>query len=162
LVNFGRVVAMTAHRSHFRLPLIVVTAIMGTLCVVEGASACSTNTPGNAASACCAGRGQSACCCESVKTEPQSKSIDRILVRTPGEARHFSPASSCECRTGNPAEPARKPESPTSRRRADQDRVRPVELISEIRPAIALVRLVLPTESPPGTSLFLRTTHLLI
>jgi hypothetical protein len=153
---------MNIGRRYFRIPSVALAAIIGMLSVAGEASACSMKAAKKAASACCTGNSQSACCCDADKVESKFQSSELTLVRTLPEAGAIAPASSCECRPGNPTEPASKPESGTSRHQTDQDRVRSASLISEIRPAIIFVRLALPTERPPATPLYLRMSRLLI
>jgi hypothetical protein len=142
---------------HLRLGGIVLAAIVGMLSVIGESSACSTK----AASKCCPGPVRSACCCESSKAESHPESTERETVR-PTSAGRFAPKAGCECRTGEPTEPASKPESPSSENRTGQDGARSVERIFGVRPAIAIARLVPPTASPPRTPLYHRTSRLLI
>jgi hypothetical protein len=59
-------------------------------------------------------------------------------------------------------EPASKPVSPSPERRTGQDRTDSVERTFDLRPIIAIDRLVFPTESPPRAPLYIRTSRLLI
>jgi hypothetical protein len=148
---------MTGLRHHLRLPGIVLAAIVGTLSVVGEVSACSTK----AASNCCPGPAKSACCCEPATGQPRSESAERGTVHSASAVR-FAPEPGCECRSGEPTGPASKSESPPSQHRTDQGSPRILELVPDVRPPIAITRLVLPTESPPRTPLYLRTSRLII
>jgi hypothetical protein len=134
---------------------------VGMLSVAGEVSACSAKAASRAIRACCTGSAGSACCCDSTRVESQPESADRTTV-LPAAGGLFAPETPCECRGGEPTEPASKPESPSPERRTDQDRNGSVELTFETRPAVVLVRLIPPTESPPGTPLYLRTSRLLI
>jgi hypothetical protein len=158
-------VAMIASRADLRLAAIVVAAMLGMLSADREAAGCSANSPGGgkARASCCAGNSRSACCCGAEKAEPRPRPIERTAVGVPiGGGRLLAPDSPCECRAGDPTEPASKPGLPSSRHRTDQDGARYVERIPDVRPAIAIARFVLPTESPPGAPLYLRMSHLLI
>jgi len=152
-------VAMMALRLHFRQPVMLVAAMALMLSLSGNASACSASgMQGN----CCTSSAGSACCCDVQAVEPQPGSSDRAEARISDEGTISSPVSPCVCRPGGPTEPASKPRSTSSHDRPDRDHVRVIEIIPETRPAIAVVRSVVPTESPPGAPLYLRTSHLLI
>jgi hypothetical protein len=152
---------MTTVRSYLHIPSLAFAAIMGMLSVVGEASACSAKGPGKAMGACCAGPDQSACCCDQV--EPRPALTDRTAVGMPGgTGRLLAPDSPCECRPGEPTESAPKPESSSSENRTDRESTRSLEQVFPVQPTIAVDRLVQPTQSPPGTPLYLRTSRLLI
>jgi hypothetical protein len=150
---------MIAIRHHFRLPLVALAAIVGMLSAVGEVSACTATR--RAAGACCDGRDRSACCCEAGKAGPQPRSADGARTHSPSGGGLRAPDASCQCRSGGPTDPAPKPRSPSSERRTDPDRIRSVGPVTHVRPTTALVRLIPPTESPPGNPLYLRTSRLL-
>ena len=148
---------MTGPGYPLRLPSLVLAAIVGMLSAAGEASACSALRAGKPISGCCARRAQSACCCQAktVKSRPESSR------HTLGGIGSSAEEAACVCRPGAPADPAPKPRSPSDERRTPQDRTGSVEPTNELYLAIAFVRLVPPTESPPGAPLYLRTSHLL-
>lgn len=156
--------AMTASRPDLRLPAIVFATMLGMLSAGAEAAGCSAKGPGDgrAAQSCCSARSGSACCCGPGKSEARPRPIDRAAVDiATGESRLFAPVSPCECRASDPTDQAAKPESSSPRLRSDQDGTPAAERVLDARPAITIARLVLTTESPPGTPLYLRTSHLL-
>jgi hypothetical protein len=152
---------MTGLRRDLCVPLVALWAIIGMLSVTGEASACSMTAASAASRACCTASAGSACCCESTTVESQPEPVARTTV-LPAAGGLFAPKTPCECREGEPTEPASKPGQPSPERRTDQDRNGSVELTFEVRPAIVFVRLISPTESPPGAPLYLRTSRLLI
>ena len=152
---------MKGLRRDLCLPLVALWAIVGMLSVTGEVSACSTKAASRASRACCTGSASSACCCKPATVESQPESAARTTV-PPAAGALLAPKTPCECREGEPTEPASKPGSPSSERRTDQDRNGSVEPTFEVRPSVVFVRLIPPTESPPGTPLYLRTSRLLI
>jgi hypothetical protein len=152
---------MKGLRRDLCLPLVALWAIVGMLSVTGEVSACSTKAASRAGRACCAASAGSACCCESTTVESQPESVAGTTV-LPDASGLFAPKTPCQCRRGEPTEPASKPGQPSSQRRTDQGRNGSVGLTFEVRPAVVFVRLIPPTESPPGEPLYLRTSRLLI
>ena len=152
---------MNGLRRDLCLPLIALWAITGMLSVPGEVSACSIEAPSRASRACCTGSAGSACCCESTTVESQPEPTARTTSPLAAGGL-FAPKAPCECRQGEPIGPASKPRLPSPERRTDHDRDGSVELTFELRPAVVFVRLIPPTESPPGTPLYLRTSRLLI
>jgi hypothetical protein len=103
-----------------------------------------------------------ACCCEPAAAKSRPASADRSTVLPPAGAGLVTPEPPCQCRSGGPNAPASKSESPSPERRPEQDRTGSAEAAVDIRPVIAPDGLVPPTESPPGTPLYIRTSRLLI
>jgi hypothetical protein len=149
---------MTSLRPHPRFPWIALAAFVGLLSVVGEASACSDKPASKATRSCGSACPATACCCES----PSPESTDLSTAPRPVGVNLSVPYAPCECRPGGPTDPASKPESTSSERRSDHDRVESVDVTIEAHPAIASARIVLPAESPPKTPLYLRTSRLLI
>ena len=152
---------MNGLRRDLCLPLIALWAIAGMLLVTGEVSACSMKAASRASRSCCAASVSSACCCEPTAVESQPEPAARTTFPQAAGGL-FAPKAPCECRQGEPTGPASKPGSPSPERRTDQDRDGSVELTFELRPSVVFVRLIPPTESPPGTPLYLRTSRLLI
>jgi hypothetical protein len=156
--------AMTASRPDLRLPAIVFATMLGMLSAGAEAAGCSAKGPGDdrAARSCCSARSGPACCCGAEESRPRPRSSERGEVDiAKRESRLLAPVSPCECRAGDPTDQAAKPGSSSPRLRRDHDGPQSAERVLDARPAIAIARLVLTTESPPGTPLYLRTSHLL-
>ena len=126
------------------------------LSVVGEASACSTGS--KAARSCCAAAPATACCCET----PGPETAGPAALTPPIGGGLSAPDRPCECRPGDPAEPASKPESPSSVQRGARDRADSGEVTFHARPAVAFARIVGPTGDPPKTPLYLRNSRLLI
>ena len=162
-VIFGSDDAMTGSRPDLRLPAIVLAAMLGMFSVAGEASGCSANGlgDGKAARSCCSGRPRSACCCEVQESTPRPRPIERTAIGMPTVGGPLvTPVSSCECREDEPTEPASKPARSSPRHRLDQDGAPSFDRSLDVRPALALARLVDATESPPGAPLYLRTSHM--
>ena len=95
--------------------------------------------------------------------EPGPESTNRKIDRIPNEGGPLlAPESPCECRGNVPTDPAQKPRSSTSDRRTDQERSRSLDSYFELRPTIIFLLLVPSIERPPGVSVYLNTSRLLI
>jgi hypothetical protein len=149
---------MSLLRPHPRFPWIALAAFVGLLSAVGEASACSDKPASKATRSCGSACPANACCCEA----PSPESTGLSTEPTPLGVNLSVPYAPCECRPGVPTDPASKSESTSSERRSDHDRAEAIDVIFEALPAITLVRIVLPTDSPPKIPLYLRTSRLLI
>src|SRR5581483_9413275 len=101
---------MSGLRRHLRLSWVALAAIAGMLSVVGEASACSAKPEIKAGRPCCAASQTPSCCCEAPATD--SADLPPTAPRAgDGLAR---PPAPCQCRPGEPAEPAQKSESSPS------------------------------------------------
>jgi len=137
---------------HRRLPWFALAAIVGMVSLVGEASAC----PVKAARPCCVTR--KACCCKATNAEVSEAAPDTSQVRDDLAA---APAS-CECRSNDSPEPARRPESRTSGRRADRDRGEPVVLVAEVTRRLVIAAVEPSRDRPPDRPVYLVTSRLLI
>jgi hypothetical protein len=180
---------MSSLYSYLRPALIAIAAMAATLSVGVTASACPAMSAGGAEGGCCDGRAPAQCCCKAVALAPDSE-FNAVraeprpsgsrglnpLADASGSAREGSatrvrplasgrlsvPISPCQCRSSSPSQPASKPRSASGERRTDQDRVQSPERIPQVLHAVASVRLVPPTASPPAAPIYLCTSRLLI
>jgi hypothetical protein len=153
---------MTDLRHHFRLPWIVLAAILGLFSIVGEASASTpTATPRNSARACCIGRVCSACCCVPADAVSSPAAVKKSVV-IPARPTLTSPVPLCECRPGGPTSPASKTEPCSFEDHSSQASATPPEMTVEHRPAITLVWIIPSTGNPPKSPLYLRTSRLLI
>jgi hypothetical protein len=155
---------MRHSRLHFRLFIVAVAAMAGTLFSAREVAACSRETGSKATGGCCSGRVGSACCCEPANGKSQSTTVVFMTGIRSDFASEFAPLREpdCECRSGEPNGPATKSDPPSLERRSGNNGAISAELNPEIQTKFASARQVDATESPPSAPIFLRTSRLLI
>jgi hypothetical protein len=146
---------MTRLRPDLRLSWVALAAVLGLVSAVGEASA--------------AGNGRSCCtkpvcpmgCCGQPDAQSGTETAVPPAAVVPVRVRLTSPAPApCECRSDEPAEPAPKPEAPTSDWRPDQDHAGSVDLpLASSRPA-ASAPVGSPTFALSRAPLLLDTTRL--
>jgi hypothetical protein len=155
---------MVIFRHHLRLPWLVLAAIMGMLSMAVEVSAGSTKgaTDAPRSKSCCVVPPPSDCRCCPAKARSFVPAIERSAASTTVEARLFSAALPCECRSDLPTDPASRPESREAEPRPERIGETAVDPSFVAVPLARFTRFVPPTGSPPGSPLSLLTTRLLI
>jgi len=153
---------MTNLRHHFRLTLLALAAVAGTLLVVGDASASSAaGASSKSGRSCCLNRVCTVCCC---KPAPHSSPVRLTSAAMASDRGALSAAAvPCECRSSEPNAPAPRPESRPSQGRPDRARGESIAVAIEVPlAAVTFARLVPPTNRPPESPLYLRNARLLI
>lgn len=150
---------MNGPRFHHRLPWIALAAVLGFLSLVGDAGAASSR--GGSRGCCVTTRACGGCCCDPVADSTRTEPVARPLARPTPEGRLTTPDRPCECRSGEPSAPASRNESRPFEDRPDREQDGAAVSAVPTAPAVAAFRPVLPTVSPPGPPLLLRTSRLL-
>ena len=156
---------------HFRILWAVFMAVMGTLCLPDGASAATGRARAAAMfrkGCCCVTKPKSGCCCET-KTPlslnpPAVSPVDGLPGVTPaGERMGNSRGGSCQCSISDPVSPGSKSKSNSIENESDSGATLPLEaFITPERPSLAFRCNITSRGSPPKSPLYLRNSRLLI
>lgn len=133
--------------------------------VGESAAACEGKNAPKSARSCCASRsasGDGNCCCKPAEDSSRSVTSERTAAPALVEVGLLIPQRPCECRPGEPAAPASKPESRPAQARPDHDRDESVAFAFGDRAAVKFAPLSPHPDGPPKIPLYLRTSRLLI
>ena len=153
---------MTRLCQRSRLPWIALAAIVGLLSMAGETTACELRSAPKAARSCCASRPASGACGACCGTPEGPATVAGSAIPASVEVGPVHPRQNCECRSGEPASPAPKPESRPGQTRPDRDRDAEVASSFEERSPVTFAPLVPRLDGPPKIPLYLRTSRLLI